>query len=194
QHLPRVDAFGVSSAGIYVDNETRVASLFRRVPRQAFQARIRRIYPDVAAALGVPVSVANDGDVAALAGSMALDDQPVLGLALGTSLAAGYIDAAGKITGALNELAFAPLDYAPTAPRDDDWSGDRGIGVDYLSQDAAIRLAECAGLTLAGESPARKLSELQRRFAEGSSAARAVFETLGVYLGYAVLGCAARSE
>lgn len=189
-HLPRLDALGVSSAGIYIDNETRVASLFRQVPPELFDKHIRRIYLDVGAALGVPVEVANDGDVAALAGAMALDDQPVLGLALGTSLAAGYIDAEGSIAGGLNELAFAPLDYADHAPIDE-WSGDQGVGVSYLSQDAAIRLAAPAGIELPPDlSPARKLTELQRHFAAGHLGARAVFETLGVYLGYALLGMA----
>jgi hypothetical protein len=36
-HLPRVDAIGGSSAGIIVDNEIRVASLLRAVPRKLFQ-------------------------------------------------------------------------------------------------------------------------------------------------------------
>ncbi|HEY0709488.1 MAG TPA: hypothetical protein VGG33_21945, partial [Polyangia bacterium] len=40
EHLPRIDAIGVSSAGIYVDNRTMVASLFRKVPEDAFNARI----------------------------------------------------------------------------------------------------------------------------------------------------------
>lgn len=188
QHLPRVDALGVSSAGIYVDNEVRIASLFRRVPQPAFEQRIRRIYLDVGAQLGVPVAVANDGDVAALAGAMSLGDAPVLGLALGTSLAAGYVSASGSITGRLNELAFAPLDYSPKAPSDDEWSGDRGVGVNYLSQDAAIRLAERAGLALdSAASPAERLVALQRKVAGSDGRALAIFETLGVYLGYALL-------
>src|SRR5581483_7333943 len=32
EHLPRIDAIGVSSAGVFIDNKTRVASLFRKVP------------------------------------------------------------------------------------------------------------------------------------------------------------------
>lgn len=188
QYLPRLDALGVSSAGIYVDNEVRIASLFRKVPAPAFERRIRRIYLDVAAELGAPVAVANDGDVAALAGAMSLGEAPVLGLALGTSLAAGYVSASGAITGRLNELAFAPLDYAAGAPRDDEWSGDQGVGVNYLSQDAAIRLAGRAGFALdPAASPAEKLVALQRKVRANDPGARAIFETLGVYLGYAVL-------
>jgi len=187
-HLPRVDGIGVSSAGIFVDDETRVASLFRKVPADLFETRIRRIYPEIAREMNVPVAVANDGDVAALAGSMELDDAPVLGLALGTSLAAGYVNASGAITGQLNELAFAPLDYSARAVRDDEWSRDLGVGVNYLSQDAAIRLALPAGIELPpAASPAEKLSELQRKHASGDERAGALFDTLGSYLGYAVL-------
>jgi len=187
-HLPRLDGIGVSSAGIFVDDETRVASLFRKVPPDSFEARIRRIYLEIAEELGVPVRVANDGDVAALAGSMELDDAPVLGLALGTSLAAGYVNRSGAITGQLNELAFAPLDYSARAVRDDEWSGDLGVGVNYLSQDAAIRLASLADVDLSpAATPAEKLSELQRKHAAGDARASAIFDTLGAYLGYALL-------
>lgn len=187
-HLPRLDGIGVSSAGIFVDHETRVASLFRKVPAQLFEARIRRIYLEIAEEMGVPVAVANDGDVAALAGSMELDDAPVLGLALGTSLAAGYVNASGAIAGQLNELAFAPLDYAVRAVRDEEWSRDQGVGVNYLSQDAAIRLAVAAGIELPPTaSPAERLAELQRKHAAGDERTSDVFDTLGAYLGYAVL-------
>lgn len=188
-HLPRVDAIGVSSAGIYVDNRTRVASLFRKVPAELFERRITNIYPDIARKWGgVPLEVANDGDVTALAGALELKDQPVLGIALGTSLAAGYVNQRGCISGWLNELAFAPLDLAPDAPVDHEWSGDRGTGVNYLSQDAAIRLAGRAGIELdQGSSAGEKLKSLQQLLVAGDTRARAVFESLGVYLGYALL-------
>jgi predicted NBD/HSP70 family sugar kinase len=188
RHLPRIDAIGVSSAGIYLDNRTRVASLFRRVPKAAFEARIAPIYLDIAAKWGgVPLEVANDGDVAALAGALELGEGPVLGLALGTSLAAGYVDARQQISGWLNELSFAPLDYSETAPIDQEWSGDRGTSVHYLSQDAPARLASRAGLSLSAGSAAEKLRELQALAQAGDARALAVYESLGVYLGYALL-------
>ncbi len=115
-HLPRIDAIGVSSAGIYLNNRTMVASLFRQVPPNAFEARIKRIYPDIAKKWGdVPLEVANDGDVTALAGALELADHSVLGVAMGTSLAAGYVNGQGLVTGWLNELAFAPVDYGADA-------------------------------------------------------------------------------
>ena len=187
-HLPRIDAIGISSAGIHLDNRTRVASLFRKVPDPLFERRIKTLYLDVARQWGdVPVAVANDGDVTALAGAMSLGDQPVLGLALGTSLAAGYVDQRGHLTTWLNELAFAPIDLAEGAAIDEEWSGDRGTGVDYLSQSAVFRLAARAGIALAAsEGPAVRLERMQELFARGDERARLVFESVGVYLGYAI--------
>jgi predicted NBD/HSP70 family sugar kinase len=188
-HLPRIDAIGVSSAGIYVGNRTMVASLFRQVPEAAFEARIRNIYPDIAKKWGgVPLEVANDGDVAALAGALELKDDSVLGIAMGTSQAAGYVNQHGLLTGWLNELAFAPIDLSEQAPVDREWSGDRGTGAGYFSQDAAIRLAKVAGIELSTDaSPGEKLKALQRMLVSGDARARAVFVSMGVYLGYGLL-------
>jgi predicted NBD/HSP70 family sugar kinase len=188
-HLPRIDAIGVSSAGIYVDNRTMVASLFRKVPEAAFNARIKSIYQDIAKKWGdVPLEVANDGDVTALAGALELKDDSVLGIAMGTSQAAGYVNQHGLITGWINELAFAPVDVSEQAPLDAEWSGDRGTGVNYFSQDAAIRLAKVAGVELPAEaSPGEKLKVMQKLMAGGDARARAIFESLGVYLGYGLL-------
>jgi len=187
-HLPRIDAIGVSSAGIYLNNRTMIASLFRQVPEAEFDARIKGIYPAIAKKWGdVPLQVANDGDVTALAGALSLGDHSVLGLALGTSLAAGYVNAQGQVTGWLNELAFAPVDYGSHAIVDHEWSGDCGTGVNYFSQDAVIRLAARAGLELPSGSPGSKLSFVQERLAEDDARAQRIFDTLGVYLGYGLL-------
>jgi predicted NBD/HSP70 family sugar kinase len=188
-HLPRIDAIGVSSAGIYLENRTLVASLFRSVPEPAFSARIKRIYPDIASKWGgVPLEVRNDGDVTALAGSLALGRHALLGIAMGTSQAAGYVDRGGLLTGWLNELAFAPVAIEREAPIDREWSGDRGTGVNYFSQDAALRLAQVAGVPLDESAlPAEQLEQLQRAVLHDDARARSVFDSLGVYLGYGLL-------
>ncbi|TVP86116.1 MAG: ROK family protein [Acholeplasmataceae bacterium] len=185
--LPALDALGVSSAGIYVNNEVKVASLFMQVPDDAFDAHIRDIYIKIASALDVPLKVANDGDVAALAGAMSLGHHNLLGIAMGTSEAGGYINTEGALTGWLNELAFVPVDIQPEAVLDP-WSGDRGTGVGYHSQDGIIKLADMAGIKLEQEAPpAEKLAVVQKLVEAGDPRAEAVFHDAGIYFGYSLL-------
>ncbi len=186
-HMPRVDGIGVSSAGIYIDNKIMVASLFLKVNDEDFEKHVKNMYIDVAKEIGdVPVEVANDGDVTALAGAMNLEDTNVLGIAMGTSEAAGYVDGDGNITGWLNELAFVPVDYCKDAMVDE-WSGDYGCGVKYFSQDAVIKLAPAAGIELDESlSPAEKLKIVQGLMAEGDQRAADIYDTIGVYFGYAI--------
>jgi predicted NBD/HSP70 family sugar kinase len=185
--LPRVDAIGGSSAGVYVNNEVRIASLFRSVPPGLFNSRVRRLFFELQAAWGgIPFEVVNDGEVTALAGSMALNDNSVLGVAMGSSLAAGYVTPQGNITNWLNELAFAPVDYRDNAPVDE-WSGDQGVGVQYFSQQAVARLLPAAGIDLPGGMPfAVKLAEVQKLMAAGDQRARRIYQTIGVFFGYTI--------
>src|ERR1017187_1419248 len=169
-HLPRVDAIGGSAAGVYVGNEVRVGSLYRGVPRELFDSRIRRLFFELQAAWGgIPFDVVNDGEVTALAGSMALNDNAVLGVAMGSSLAAGFVTPQGNITSWLNELAFVPLDYREDAPADE-WSGDQGVGVQYFSQQAVGRLLAAAGIDLPAAMPLPvKLEQVQSLMAAGGA-------------------------
>jgi predicted NBD/HSP70 family sugar kinase len=105
---------------------------------------------------------------------------------MGSSQAAGYVNRTGSITGWLNELAFAPVDYRHNAPVDE-WSGDVGCGVQYFSQVGAIRVAEQAGMEFPqGLRLPEKLVVLQEKMQSGNALSRQVYETLGTYLGYAV--------
>ncbi len=185
-HLPRVDAVGVSSAGIYINNRTMRASLFLQVPDDAFDSKVKDIYiRAITDTFGsIPFEVANDGDVSALAGMISLGEANVLGIAMGTSEAAGYVDGEGRITGWLNELAFVPVDAAEGAMRDE-WSGDIGCGVKYFSQDSVIKLAPRAGIELdPALSPAEKLKVVQRLMEADDPAAASVYASIGVYLGH----------
>lgn len=185
-HLPRVDAIGGSAAGIYVNNEVRVASLFRGMPRDLFEQNIRRMFPSLQARWnGVPFEVVNDGEVTALAGSMAIGDNAVLGISMGTSQAGGYVTAAGGITPWLNELAFAPIDYRPGAPRDE-WSGDEGCGVQYFSQQGVARLAAAAGFRFPDQPLSERLVAVQQAMAANDRRAAAIYESIGIAFGYAV--------
>ncbi len=197
EHMPRVDAVGVSSAGVFINNRTMSASLFLKVPKEIYDEKVKDIYiRAIHDTFGdVPYCVINDGDVSALAGAISLNDNSVLGIAMGTSEAVGYVDEEGRITGWFNELAFVPVDAQPDAMRDE-WSGDIGCGVKYFSQDSVIKLAPRAGIQLdESASPAEKLKVVQKLMAEGSDAAAKVYESIGVYLGhtlayyYELYGC-----
>ena len=134
----------------------------------------------------VPLEIVNDGEVTALAGSMALEDNGILGIAMGSSEAAGYVTLAGNITDWLNELAFAPVDYNPNAPIDE-WSGDRGIGALYFSQQCVFRLAPKVNIDIPDEmSNAQKLKAVQEKLEAGHAGARQIWETMGIYLGYTI--------
>ena len=187
EHLPRVDAIGGSAAGVYVNNEVKVASLFRGVPDELFQKRIKTLFRDLRKAWNnIPFDVVNDGEVTALAGAIALKANGVLGIALGSSQAAGYVTPEGQITSWLNELAFAPVDYNPSAPVDE-WSGDFGCGVQYFSQQAVGRLIPKAGLAINSDLPLpEKLVEVQKFMSKGDERAAKIYETVGVYLGYTI--------
>lgn len=186
--MERCDAVGVSSAGVIVKSRPMQCSLFMAIPKDTLEQKeqCRNIYLETGKALGIPMVVANDGDIAALAASMALDQNGVMGIAMGTSEAAGYVDMDGHVTGWQNELAFAPVDYNTESMRDD-WSGDFGVGAKYFSQDAVIKLAPAAGIELDESlTPAEKLKVVQGLLADGHRGAEQIFETIGTYFGYAV--------
>ena len=184
-HLPRVDAIGGSSAGIIVDNEIRVASLLRAIPKQDFP-KAAKIFKRIQKEWNVPLVVMNDGDVTALAGALSLRKKGMLGIAMGSSEAAGFMDKQGRILGWLNELAFAPVDYNPQAAADE-WSGDRGVGVMYFSQQAVNKLLPAAGIALPEKlGLPERLKEVQRLMAKADPRAAKIYETIGVYLGYAM--------
>ena len=187
-HLPRVDAIGGSSAGVYVNNEVRAASLFRGVSPEDFEKHIRSIFLTLKQRWNnVPFEVVNDGEVTALAGSMGLNANGVLGVAMGTSEAAGYVDADGHIKPWLNELAFAPVDFRePAESPVDEWSGDHGCGALYFSQQAIARLAPAAGFDFGKMPFPEQLVKIQEAMQAGDTPAELIYETIGCYFGYAI--------
>jgi predicted NBD/HSP70 family sugar kinase len=186
-HLPRVDAIGGSAAGVYVNNRVKAGSLFRGVPQDLFDARVKDLFLEVRKAWhDVPFEVVNDGEVTALAGSMSLGCNAILGVALGTSTAAGYVTSDGSITSWLNELAFVPVDFNPASPVDE-WSGDYGVGSQYFSQQAVGRLVPVARIERpAGMPLPEQLQLVQSLMADGDERARRIYQTIGTYLGYGV--------
>lgn len=183
--MPRVDAIGGSSAGVYINNRAMVASLFRGIPAERFD-EVRSMFLRIRQEMSVPLEIVNDGEVTALAGSMSLEDNAVLGIALGSSEAAGYVTPQGNITGWLNELAFAPVDYSPTAPVDE-WSGDKGCGALYFSQQCVFRLAPNVGIELPGDiTDAARLKLVQEKLETGHPGAAKIWQSMGYYLGYGI--------
>ena len=186
-HLPRVDAIGGSAAGVYVNNRVKVASLFRGVSKEDFAKHVRDLFLDLRKAWdGIPFEVVNDGEVTALAASMSLGVNSVLGVSMGTSTAGGFVTAEGNITSWLNELAFAPVDYRPDAPKDE-WSGDPGCGVQFFSQQGVGRLIPLAGIEVDASLPLpEKLKHVQKLMAAGDARAARIYATIGTCFGYAV--------
>ena len=176
----------IFSAGIYINNQVRIASLFRSVPLDVFNLKVKNMFNEMKAEWGVPFEVINDGEVTALAGMMSLGDRAVLGVAMGSSQAGGFLNAEGHIPGWLDELAFSPVDIGPEAVADE-WSGDRGVGANYFSQQAVNKLAVRAGIEFPEDMRLpERLKKVQRLAEKGDGTAWRVFEDIGTYLGYAV--------
>ena len=183
--MPQVDAIGGSAAGVYVNNRAMVASLFRGIPKDRFD-QVKNMFLRIRDEMGVPLEIVNDGEVTALAGSMSLGDNGVLGIALGSSEAAGYVTMDGNITGWLNELAFAPVDYQPDAAVHE-WSGDKGCGALYFSQQCVFRLAPKAGIKIPDDvTDAEKLKSVQQKLETGHEGATKIWQSIGTYMGYAI--------
>jgi len=186
-HLPTVDAIGGSSAGIFINNEPRVSSLFRGINQEDFQKSIRNLFHELKTEWNdIPFEMANDGDVTAMAGAMAINDSAVLGISMGTSLAGGYIHPNGSVTGWINELAFVPVDYREGVAIDE-WSGDDGCGVQYFSQQGVGRLLPLSGIEVSeGLGLPEKLEVVQEKMAQGDERAAAIYRTIGTYFGYTI--------
>ena len=187
-----VDAIGVSTAGVIINNRPMVSSLFIKTKKEDFEKQ-KAVYTACAHKLEeklghkIPIEVANDGDVTALAGAMDLKDNCVLGIAMGTSEAVGYVNKDGNLNGWLSELAFVPVDFQEKLP-EDEWSHDYGVGCKYFSQDAVIRLAPLVGIKFNESlSLGEKLKVVQELANKGDEGAKKIFETIGVYLGYTIV-------
>ena len=186
EKMPRVDAIGGSAAGVYVDNQPRLASLFRGVSPEDFQKYVVPMFEEIQKVYNVPMIVSNDGEVTALAGAMSMESNGVIGISMGTSVAGGYVNMNGNITDWLNELAFVPVDYCDNAPADE-WSGDLGCGVQYFCQQGVARLAKAAGLGFPADMPfPKQLVEVQELMKKGDARAAAIYRTIGVCFGYTV--------
>ncbi len=186
RHLPRVDAIGGSTAGIVVDNRIRVASLLRAIKPEKYEEAQNMFYT-IQKKWNVPLKVENDGDVTALAALVTNGVKAVLGVAMGSSEAGGYLDRNGHITGRLNELAFCPVDFSTAAPSDE-WSGDYGVGAMYFSQQATNYLAGLLGIDFPADMKLpERLLKVQALMAANDSKAERLYTMLGENLGHSAV-------
>ena len=186
--LPRVDAIGGSTAGVLVGQKMGLASLFRAVKEknpskfETAQNMFFRIEKD----WGVPFAVYNDGDVTALAGMITMAKKGILGIAMGSSEAVGYVNPKGQMTGRISELAFAPVDFNPASPKDE-WSGDAGVGAMYFSQQAVNHLACKYGFKFPKSMKLpERLKVVQEAMEKHDTRALKVYLMIGRYLANAV--------
>ena len=110
----------------------------------------------------------------------------ILGVAMGSSEAVGYIDKSGALTGRITELAFAPVDFNPNAPRDE-WSGDAGVGAMAFSQQAVNWLAEKYGFEFPKDMKLpERLKVVQAAMEKGDAKALKVYVQIGRFLAHAI--------
>ena len=186
--LPRVDAIGGSTAGTLVGQKMGIASLFRAVKEKNPQKfpEAQNLFYRIEKDWGVPFAIYNDGDVTALAGMITMGRKGILGVAMGSSEAVGYVDPKGAMTGRISELAFAPVDFNPKAPRDE-WSGDAGVGAMLFSQQAVDWLARAEGFEFAATMALpERLKVVQAAMEKGDARALRVFIEIGRFLAHAI--------
>eukprot|EP00932_Pfiesteria_piscicida_P014906 SRR837773.2682.p1 GENE.SRR837773.2682~~SRR837773.2682.p1 ORF type:complete len:472 (-),score=189.49 SRR837773.2682:59-1417(-) len=201
--LPRVDAIGGSATGTVSGNsEATWCDIFPNVPPDLYQEKVVNIFHRLAKEFGdVPLKVINDGEVTALAGMMMVKQGNLCGISMGSSEGGGYCDADGNLMGWINELCYIQLDLNPEAPSDP-WTPHCGISHMYLGQRAATRLAVRGGVDLPAElrpdapdmntmkhdGHAKCLKQIQAAMKDPAKEpkVRQIYETIGVYLGYAL--------
>jgi len=204
--LPKIDAIGGSATGtVGGNNEATWCDIFPCVPPDVYKAKVVDIFQRIAKELAgdVPLKVINDGEVTALAAVQKIKAGNVMGISMGSSEGGGYANADGNLMGWINELCYIRLDLNPEAPTDPWTKGSHtGMSHMYLGQRGATKLAAKAGVdvpanlvyphpdmcTILHENHAQCLKLIQKAMTdpEKEKTVRELYETVGVYLGYAL--------
>jgi len=200
---PVVAIGGSATGAVSANSEATWCDCFPNVPPDVYQKRVVPIFNDIAQREfgGVPIKVINDGEVTAVAGGQMIGAGCLFGISLGSSEGSGYVYADGSLTGWINENAYNPFDLNPDAPGNP-WSPHRGDAAMYLGQRAATRLAAKGGIDLPPEMMpehenmnqashvphAQCLKKIQAAMKDAAKEpqARKIYESIGVYLGYAI--------
>jgi len=175
------------------------------VPPDVYKAKVVDIFKRLAKEMAgdVPLKVINDGEVTALAAVQKIKAGNVMGISMGSSEGGGYANGDGNLMGWINELCYCRLDLNPMAPTDPWTKGSHtGMSHMYLGQRGATKLAAKAGVnvppnyvyphpdmcTIKHEDHAQCLKLIQKAMTdpEKESSVRELYETIGVYLGYAL--------
>merc|ERR1719394_930562 len=204
--LPKVEAIGGSATGtVSGDNEATWCDIFPNVPPAVYKAKVVDIFKRLAKEIAgdVPLKVINDGEVTALAAVTKIGAGNVMGISMGSSEGAGYANAEGNLMGWINELCYVRLDLNPNAPTDP-WTKGAHTGMShlYLGQRGVTKLAAKGGVdlpenyvfphpdmcTIKHEDHAQCLKLVQKAMTlpEKEPKVRQIYETVGVYLGYAL--------
>merc|ERR1719201_1601525 len=200
-----IQAVGGSATGtVGANNEATWCDIFPNVPPDVYKEKVVDIFGRIAKEVAgdVPLKVINDGEVTALAAVQKIQSGNVLGISMGSSEGGGYANADGNLTGWINELCYIRLDLNPNAPIDP-WSKGAHTGLShmYLGQRGTTKLAACGGIegpdeymypnpamcTIKHENHAQCLKLIQKAMTDPAKEAQAslIYETVGVYLGYA---------
>jgi len=202
----RVDSVGGSATGtVSANNEATWCDIFPNVPPDVYKEKVVDIFQRIAYEVAghVPLKVINDGEVTALAAVQKIKQGNVLGISMGSSEGGGYANADGNLMGWINELCYIKIDMNPEAPTDPWTKGaHRGISHMYLGQRGVTKLASKGGVkvpenlayphpnmcTIKHEDHAKCLKLVQKAMEdpEQEPQVRKIYETVGVYLGYAV--------
>merc|ERR1719230_236589 len=202
--MPKVEAIGGSATGtVSADSEATWCDCFPNVPPDVYKEKVVPIFNDIAKNEfgGVPIKVINDGEVTAVAGGQMIGEGCLFGISLGSSEGSGYVYEDGSLTGWINENVYNPFDRNPDGPGNpgSPHRGDAGV---YLGQRAATRLAKKGGIDLPPEMMpdhpnmnqashvphAQCLKKIQAAMKDPKKEpqARKIYETIGVYMGYAI--------
>lgn len=205
EKLPKVEAIGGSATGtVSADNEATWCDIFPNVPPDVYKEKVVPIFKNLAKEFGenIPLKVINDGEVTALAGVQMVGKGNIMGISMGSSEGGGYANADGNLMGWINELCYIQLDLNPEAPTDPWTNGHTGLSHMYLGQRGATRLCTKGGVdvppeerpehpnmnTMRHEGHAQCLKKIQAAVKDPAKLpqARKIYETVGVYLGYAL--------
>merc|ERR1712178_384692 len=204
--LPKIEAIGGSATGtVSADNEATWCDIFPNVPPDVYKEKVVDIFKRLAKEMAgdVPLKVINDGEVTALAAFQKIQAGNVMGISMGSSEGGGYANADGNLVGWINELCYIRLDLNPRAPTDP-WSKGAHTGLShmYLGQRGTTKLAAKGGVdvpenmkyphpdmcTIKHENHAQCLKLIQEAMKneEKEPEVKKIYETVGVYLGYAL--------